>query len=143
VTVTLQVAETNLSGARIVWEAQSQEPAFGGLTYTFTPLTGDGSYWIEAEVQWPDGRRAFAVNSITVSAHPAPQLSDPRSLAGGGFSFELEGTPLMNYIIQGSTNLTIWEPVTTNALPQDGLLRISDPQASLFWLRYYRAMEAP
>lgn len=66
VTVTLQVAEPNLSGARMVWEARDQEPAFGSnLDYTFTPVQ-DGPHWIEAEVQWPDGRRAFAIGSISV-----------------------------------------------------------------------------
>ncbi len=66
VTVTLQLAETDLSGTRIVWEARDQEPAFGtGLSYTFTPVH-DGPHWIEAEVQWPDGRRAFAVTSLSV-----------------------------------------------------------------------------
>jgi len=66
VTVALQVAEPNLDGAKIVWEAIDHEPAFGGLSYTFTPGR-DGANWIEAEVQWPDGRRAFATGSITVA----------------------------------------------------------------------------
>jgi hypothetical protein len=59
-TATLSVPGMDLNGARIVWEARDQEPAYGA-SYTFTP-TNYGAQWIEAEVQWPDGRRVFAVN---------------------------------------------------------------------------------
>jgi hypothetical protein len=143
VTVTLQVADTNLSGARIVWEARDQEPAFGGLDYTFTPALQAGPYWVEAEVQWPDGRRAFAMSSVIVSTNAPPQLSDPRRLAGGGFSFQLAGAPLATYYIQASTNLAAWATVSTNALPASGVLQIADPQAAAFSRRYYRAVKSP
>ncbi|MDB6017633.1 MAG: hypothetical protein JWR19_2122 [Pedosphaera sp.] len=59
VTATFQApAGMDLNGARIVWEARGQEPAYG-TSYTFTP-TLNGGQWVEAEAQWPDGRRAFA-----------------------------------------------------------------------------------
>ena len=59
VTATFQPpAGMDLTGARIVWEALGQEPAFG-TNFTFTP-TNNGAVWVEAEAQWPDGRRAFA-----------------------------------------------------------------------------------
>jgi glycosyl hydrolase family 9 len=64
--VYLKLADTNLAGARIVWEARDQEPSFGtNSTYTFTPVH-EGPQWVEAEVQWPDGRRAFATNAFSV-----------------------------------------------------------------------------
>jgi hypothetical protein len=50
----------DLNGARVVWEAHNQEPAYGP-TYTFTPLYS-GQQYIHAEAQWPDGRRSFATN---------------------------------------------------------------------------------
>jgi hypothetical protein len=59
VTATFQPpAGYDLSGARVVWEANGQEPAYG-TTFTFTP-TSNGSQWVEVEAQWPDGRRVFA-----------------------------------------------------------------------------------
>ena len=143
VTVTLQVADTNLSGARIIWETLDQEPVFGGLNYTFTPVLQDGPYWVEAEVQWPDGRRAFAVNSVIVSTNAPPQLGHAGSLAGGGFFFQLAGAPQATYVIQASTNLAAWVPVTTNTLPAGGVWQIADPQAAAFSRRYYRAVKVP
>ena len=58
VTLRLEVAGESLSLARVVWEARDQEPAFGP-TYTVSPRTS-GPQWVEAEAEWPDGRRAFA-----------------------------------------------------------------------------------
>jgi hypothetical protein len=142
VTVTLQVADTNLSAARITWEAQGQEPTFGNLTYGFTPGTQEGPYWIEAEVQWPDGRRAFASNQILVSTEAPPQLSDP-VLNGASFSFQLLGTPQASYVVQASTDLLNWQSVVTNALPVGGAVSITDPSAGGFSRRYYRAIRVP
>ncbi|MBV9469091.1 MAG: glycoside hydrolase family 9 protein [Abitibacteriaceae bacterium] len=64
VTATLKLEGTaapglNLDAAQIVWEASNHEPVFG-RSFSFIP-TQPGPQWIEAEAQWPDGRRAFAV----------------------------------------------------------------------------------
>ena len=55
----------DLSSARIVWEAEGQEPAFG-KSFTFDPASKD-SKWIEAEAQLPDGRRVFGVSDATAT----------------------------------------------------------------------------
>ncbi len=54
----VEVAGETLARARIVWESGEREPAFG-TTYTMAPRR-NGDAWVEAEVAWPDGRRAFA-----------------------------------------------------------------------------------
>src|ERR1700691_3828486 len=66
VTLTLQVPGLDLTGARIVWEGRDQQPAFGS-TFTFTPVN-NGDQWAEAEVEWPDGRRAFAENDFQANS---------------------------------------------------------------------------
>jgi hypothetical protein len=141
ITVTLQVADTNLSAARITWEALDQEPSFGNSSYTFTPTVQDGPCWIEAEVQWPDGRRAFATNSIVVSTNAEPRLIQPQYFSGGGFSFQLAGAPFATYVVEASTNLENWLPINTNTLPSSGVLSLSDSQ--VFSRRYYRAVKTP
>ena len=50
----------DLSSARIVWEAEGQEPCYG---LTFTPDAGKSPAWVEAEAQLPDGRRVFAIRN--------------------------------------------------------------------------------
>jgi hypothetical protein len=141
-TITLQVADTNLTGAKIIWEGLGQDPAFGGLSYTFAPPSQEGPCWVEAEVQWPDGRRAFATNSVVISTNAPPQLSVP-NVSGNGFSFTLAGAPQGKYVIQASTDLTTWQPILTNTLPGNGLLQIGDPLGNAFSRRYYRAVKTP
>lgn len=63
VTVTMKVPGLNLGEARIVWEAQGREPAFGGPSWSFTP-TGTGTCRVESEAQWPDGRRVFGLIEV-------------------------------------------------------------------------------
>ncbi len=57
---------TEWQHARIVWEAQGQQPAFGP-TFTFTP-TNTGPQWVEADALLPDGRRFFAATNFTATA---------------------------------------------------------------------------
>jgi hypothetical protein len=64
ITVSLSAGGLNTRDAQIVWEAQGEEPAFG-LSFVFTP-SARGTQWIEAEAQWPDGRRVFATTNLTV-----------------------------------------------------------------------------
>ncbi len=74
ITATLAISNLDTTGIRVVWEAQDQEPSFGDATsqtnFTFTPAAskGNGFKWIEAEAQWPDGRRVFAANNVFVDA---------------------------------------------------------------------------
>jgi len=70
-TARLTVSGLDPLPARVVWEAQDQEPVIGS-TFRFAP-TNDSPQWIEAEAQWPDGRRAFAVTNLAPAAHPLPK----------------------------------------------------------------------
>jgi hypothetical protein len=142
-TVTLNSADTNLSAARIVWEVIGQEPVFGSQNYTFIPGAQAGAYRVEAEVQWPDGRRTFAANSVSVSADAPPQLTNPRSLTVGGFSFTLTGSPLTRYEIQVSTDLATWSALATNVVSGSTAVTVTDAQAGSFSQRYYRALPLP
>jgi hypothetical protein len=71
-TATLKVPGLDLREARIVWEAPDQEPAFGS-TFSFTPPR-QGACWVEAEAQWPDGRRVFAITNF---ANPLESRQTP------------------------------------------------------------------
>jgi hypothetical protein len=60
--VEISAPGVDLSRARIVWEANGHEPAFGEA-FSFTP-SNRGAQWLEAEAQLPDGRRVFAVTNF-------------------------------------------------------------------------------
>jgi len=82
VTLSVRVAGLDLTGARIVWEGRDQQPAFGS-TFTFTPVN-DGDQWAEAEIEWPDGRRAFAENDFQANGPTQVWIDD--SLPAGAIA---------------------------------------------------------
>src|SRR5579859_162621 len=68
ITATVTVPDLDLASARVVWEAQGQEPAFG-TNFVFTPVN-PGSNRVEVEAQWPDGRRVFAATNFFLTNGP-------------------------------------------------------------------------
>ena len=86
-TAGVRVPGLDLSGAVIVWEARDQEPAFGD-SYKIISVN-HGAQWAEVEVQWPDGRRAFAATNFVAANHlPNVSVVAVRAIATGP-----EGTP--------------------------------------------------
>lgn len=62
---------TDLTRARVTWEARDQEPAIGGTSFAWTPRHG-GAQWLEAEAVLPDGRRVIAVRNDLFAVEPVP-----------------------------------------------------------------------
>jgi hypothetical protein len=90
VTLSVQVPGMDLSNSRIVWEARDQLPAYGP-TYTISPVN-NGDQWVEAEVEWPDGRRAFAEADFQAGAASQVWIDDALpanavTATGGGDSW--------------------------------------------------------
>jgi len=112
VTLTLSVPGLDLTGARIVWEGRDQQPAFGS-TYTFTPVN-DGDQWAEAEVEWPDGRRAFAENDFQANSPVQVWVDD--SLPAGSTA--------------GADGGDSWNWVSSNPTPESGALAVQTTVAS-------------
>jgi hypothetical protein len=111
VTVTMQAPGLDLTTARITWEANAvgtsqsyQIPSFG-QTFTMTP-TVNGTQWVEAEAQFPDGRRVFARNTFSANSPNVIWVDD--SLPGGAVS--------------GSDGGDSWKWVGSNPTPYSGLL---------------------
>jgi hypothetical protein len=80
VTVSMTAPGMDLSGARITWEARDQEPAYGA-TFTFAPRN-NGTQWVEAEAQLPDGRRVFAKGNFNANSPNIVWMDD--AIPAGG-----------------------------------------------------------
>ncbi|MGH7996328.1 MAG: hypothetical protein ACREFX_08260, partial [Opitutaceae bacterium] len=74
VTATVEAPGIDLRHARIVWEARDQQPAFGS-TFTYSP-TNNGDQWVELEIEWPDGRRAFATGDYQANSPDQVWIDD-------------------------------------------------------------------
>jgi len=87
--------------------------------------------------------------SVAVSSGLLPALLQTKSVSGplaiipaafpvtGRFQFCFPTQPGRNYIIQASTNLSIWTPIWTNAGNWTGLT-YEDADAALYPWRFYR-----
>jgi len=64
--LSLNAGEFDLQSARVVWETDDEEPS-SSRAFTFSP-TKAGAHWVEAEAQFPDGRRLFAATNFVASA---------------------------------------------------------------------------
>jgi hypothetical protein len=104
ITVSLQVPGLDLTPARITWEARDQEPAFGS-TFTFSPKN-NGTQWVEAEAQLPDGRRVFAKATFVANLPNIIWVDD--SLPTGA--------------VAGSDGGDSWNWVSTSPTPFSGSL---------------------
>ena len=104
VIVTMQAPGLDLTTARITWEGNGQQPTFG-QTFTFTPLN-NGPQWVEAEAQFPDGRRVFASNSFVANSPNIVWVDD--SLPAGAVS--------------GSDGGDAWNWISGNPTPYSGTL---------------------
>jgi Glycosyl hydrolase family 9/Cellulase N-terminal ig-like domain len=84
VTFTLEAPGMDMSQARITWEARNQQPIFAP-SLTYAPLD-NGSQWVEAEAQWPDGRRVFAATNFMANSPDIVWIDDtaPEGATTGG-----------------------------------------------------------
>lgn len=87
------------------------------------------------------GLRTGTTASGAITNAP-PELA-AAMIEGGAFTFTLRGIPNDVYYLQASGDLIAWTAISTNTLPSDGTLRVSDPQAHLFDNRFYRAVRKP
>ena len=104
VTLTMLAPGLDLTGARVTWEARDQEPAYGP-TFAFAPKN-NGLQWVEAEAQWPDGRRVFAVTNFNANSPNIVWVDD--TLPAGATA--------------GAEGGDAWNWVSNNPAPFSGLL---------------------
>ena len=80
--------------------------------------------------------------SFVVSATPAAPQLKVVSVSGGQLVFRLLGSAHVPYVLQTSTNLAVWLPVSTNTLPA-GALNLTNAIQPGAWERFWRAVWQP
>ena len=69
-----------------------------------------------------------------------PTLGMPSRRPNGAFQFQLAGPTGSNYVIWASSDLLNWTPIATNVIPVSGFIPITDPLATNYSQRFYRAV---
>jgi uncharacterized repeat protein (TIGR01451 family) len=156
--------ESKVNGPLTVsfWWKVSSELSFDGIIFytngvSATSRSGEGD-WQQKTFNLPAGlntlRWTYAKNSSGTSGSDAAwvdeiafdfppfMLVSPVALTNGQFQFDLVGTNGQSLIVEASTNLTTWEPISTNVLSGSSMT-ITDMDATNHLNRNYRAVFQP
>ena len=104
-------------------------PTNGGTIYV--------TLWTQIHGQWQTPLQC----TYTAASFPALSLAAPMLGTNGQFQFTIRGvTPGRTNAVQSSLNLSNWSTISTNVAVSNSL-RIIDPAATDFNLRFYRSFE--
>ncbi len=126
--------------------------ASANVTVVSLPLLGTSTLTISNVSSANAGSYAVRVNNgltstsggatLVVLSNPVPEVvnivSTGTGMTAGGFKLQLSGPAGSNYVIQASTDLKNWVPISTNAAPT-GTVTYTDAAATNLAFRYYRA----
>jgi hypothetical protein len=126
----------NFIGANPVIYAVTAETAANRLIAITD--TGAGSAAVTLATCPPNELFRAVKFAPALNPFPAPGLSVP-TLAGGQFSFNLTGVAGYEYVIEASSDLTVWLPVQTNTAPFTFILTNAAGNAQ----QYFRAVCFP
>jgi uncharacterized repeat protein (TIGR01451 family) len=133
------------SGSQVTWIVGTLTNAGAQLTLTAQANTAGANLVDSASASadtsdpYPDDNSAFV--SVNVGVVVSPQLSG--SYVGGNGSFHMTVTgSAVQTVIQTSTNLVNWTPVYTNSSPFTSPFVFTDPAATNYPYRFYRAVTA-
>jgi hypothetical protein len=94
---------------------------------------GDSKF--AADYEWAVSRYYFVVPPIPV----ALSFGSTQFVATSGFEFSFQGPIGSNYVIQASSNLVNWQPIT-NVVSRSSPIYVNDSAAKNFKQRFYRAV---
>jgi hypothetical protein len=81
----------------------------------------------------------YRVEAESGGAQPPPRLEPLGKLPPDGFVVRCRGTIGLTYVLQGSGDLKLWQPLKTNSIPVDGYFdHVDKPGGSQ---RFYRMLE--
>jgi hypothetical protein len=121
------------------------------VTVTFMPVSAtpaNNSAITFGNAPIPRGISDDNAHELSATYTPAfvsyvPQVLSTSSFANGSFQFTMSGQAGTNYIVQASTNLVEWTPISTNVATGNGTFQFTDPGSSNYSGRYYRVLRAP
>jgi len=139
-------ADGTLLGWGFNYNGQATIPS--GLNTLDLPITVSGtvdvdtpgSYALTYSVTNPWGEVARATRTMLVVIDE-PRFTDIHLAADGSVAMALDGLPGRTYLIEWSTNLVSWRPLTT-VLVSSGPVNVTDPDAPNYAQRFYRARPA-
>jgi uncharacterized repeat protein (TIGR03806 family) len=137
VTVALQPPAGN---ATIHYTLDGSLPNTGSAVYS-SPLTVSNSLTLRANAFAPGFTNSVATNGV-FNILPGIVFASSGGFTNGAFQMVIAGTAGKSYVLQASSNLVNWIPISTT-MPPSTPFTMSDPAATNFQHRFYRAVQLP
>jgi len=137
-TLALSVMATSTVPLSYQWRVEGL--ALGGATDSglVIPMVGlDNAGIYDIIVSNLGGSVTSAAAVVTVVIVPPPELNHAGQTVEGWFQFSLSGVPGYAYLVEASTNLWDWRPLTTTEYGISGLF-FADPESLTLSRRFYR-----
>ena len=111
------------------------------LTVVVSPPGGGSITNVATATATPGSLNSGNTTATTVTAVTSFKLLSASRLPNGTFQLNLTGTSGHTYVLQGSTNLTVWTSIATNTPAAGGTFTFTDPSAAGLRLKFYRVIE--
>lgn len=99
--------------------------------------------YIQAERDVDSGEFHHEFSSYTAYHFLPAKLVNPIGAVGAPFECDVLGGNGTSYLVQGSTNLSDWTPLTVDTVRSNGSFRFTDSSAVSVPRRFYRALWSP
>ena len=137
VVITLEPPDTN---ATLYYTLDGTLPTTSSLQYS-QPFTVNSSATVKANA-FESGYNNSVATTGQFTILPGVYFTNSQRFTNGTFVLQLAGTPGRSYALQASTNLLNWIWLSTN-VPVATPFTITDPSATNYTYRFYRAVELP
>jgi uncharacterized repeat protein (TIGR03806 family) len=137
VTISVLPPDTN---ATVYYTLDGTLPTTSSLVYSNAILLTN-SATVSANA-FEDGFNQSVVASGLFTILPAIRFTAPGSFSNGAFQMQLSATPNQSYVLQSSTNLLQWTPISTST-PAASPFDLIDPQATNLQRQFYRVQLQP
>jgi fibronectin type 3 domain-containing protein len=130
---------TNVAGYKIYYGTQSLSYSNSIAAGNVTNLTVAGfcpgkTYYFSATTYDSAGNESSFASETSYTVPSVPATLGNVARTGGQFSFLVSGNSGSNYVVQASSDLINWVPVTTNTAP----FVFTDTNMAAFCKRFYR-----
>jgi len=129
-----------ISNATLYYTLDGSLPNTSSASYS-SPLTISNSLTLRANAFAPGYTNSVAANGA-FTVLPGVVFTSSGLLTNGYFQVIIAGTTNKTYVLQASTNLINWIPISTN-IPSATPFALVDSNAPGFALRFYRAVLVP
>lgn len=141
--VTILPANVVTSGAK--WQVDGGPLQAAGSTLPGL-LPGSHIVSFNTVLGWvtPVNQIVIITNTLTTPAAATFFFGFPPQVAGaiapgGSFQLVLSGSTGISYVVQASSDLASWTPISTNVMPAGGSMPVNDPDKGNNAQRFYRA----